>query len=69
MASPPEILGPSLAGAGFGVITVCLNTGIALAPPLIGLVVDITKSPTLSFMTMASFSAASSLIAYTLKTK
>lgn len=69
MALPPEILGPPLAGAGFGVIAVCLNTGIALAPPLIGLIVDATGSPTLSFTAMAAFSALGAVTAYTLRTR
>lgn len=69
MALPPEILGPALAGTGFGIVGICLNTGIALAPPLIGFLIDTTGSPTLSFLGMALFSAVGAIVAYTLKTK
>jgi MFS family permease len=69
MALPPEILGPAQAGTGFGIITICLNTGIAVTSPLIGLLLDTTGSPTMSFLGMALFAAAGAAVAYTLKTK
>ncbi|MFQ6044256.1 MAG: MFS transporter, partial [Candidatus Poribacteria bacterium] len=69
MALPPEILGPALAGTGFGIVTICLNTGIALAPPFIGFLIDTTNSSTLSFIGMGLFSAVGAIVAYTLKTK
>jgi len=69
MALPPEILGSALAGTGFGIVAICLNTGIALAPPFIGFLIDTTGSPTLSFVGMALFSAIGAIVAYTLKTK
>jgi len=68
MALPPEILGPALAGTGFGIVAICLNTGIALAQPFIGFVIDTTSSATLSFVGMALFSAIGAMVAYTLKT-
>lgn len=69
MALPPEILGSALAGTGFGIVAICLNTGIALAPPFIGFLIDTTGSPTLSFGGMALFSAIGAIVAYTLRTK
>jgi MFS family permease len=68
MALPPVILGPQSAGTGFGITTVCMNAGIALAPPLIGFLIDATGAPTLSFTGMAIFSISAAAIAYTLKT-
>ena len=35
-AMPPEILGHSKAGIGFGVINVCFSLGAVLSVPLIG---------------------------------
>jgi NNP family nitrate/nitrite transporter-like MFS transporter len=64
-----EALGPSLAGISFGVTAICLNIGAALAPPIIGHLIDVTKSLTLSFMGMATFSATGAIAAYTLKTR
>lgn len=67
MALPPEILGPEMSGTGFGVIAVCLNIGIAVAPPFTGLIIDITLSPTLTYLTMALFSILGATVAGTLK--
>lgn len=64
-----EILGPSLAGTSFGITAICLNIGAALAPPLIGHLIDVTRSLPLSFIGMTTFSATGSIVAYTLKTK
>lgn len=69
MASPPEILGPNLSGTGYGIVAICLNIGIALAPPFIGLLMDATYSQILAFSGMALFSAIGALVAYALKTK
>jgi MFS family permease len=69
MALPPEILGHEMAGTGFGIVAVCLNVGIAVAPPLTGLIIDITLSPTLTYLSMALFSTLATGVAYTLKTK
>jgi MFS family permease len=69
MALPPEILGPKMSGTGFGIVAVCLNVGIAVATPLMGLIIDITLSPTLLYLTMALLSALGTAVAYTLKTK
>lgn len=67
MASPPEILGPRLAGTGFGILTICLNIGLAFAPPAIGLLIDITRSPIMIFTGMALFSALGAVVASILK--
>ena len=69
MTLTPEILGPTQAGRAFGVITICANIGVALGPPTIGAIVDLTQSATLSYITMATFSAAAAIVAYTLKTR
>jgi len=58
-----------MSGTGFGIVAVCLNVGIAVAPPLTGLIIDITLSPTLTYLTMALFSILGTAVAYTLKTK
>lgn len=67
MAAPPKILGPALAGTGFGILAICLNIGLALAPPTIGLLIDITSSPIVIFLGMALFSTLGALVAFTLK--
>lgn len=67
MAAPPRILGPALAGTGFGILAICLNIGLALAPPIIGLLIDITSSPIVIFLGMALFSTLGALVAFTLK--
>jgi NNP family nitrate/nitrite transporter-like MFS transporter len=69
MVLSTEILGPQLAGTGMGITTICLNAGIALAPPLIGFLIDQTNSQTLSFFGMASFSALGSITAFLLNTE
>jgi len=69
MTLTPEILGPAQAGKGFGVITICANVGVALGPPIIGTIVDLTQSATLSYVTMAIFSAVGAIVAHTLKTR
>jgi len=69
MALPPEILGPSSAAIGFGVVAICLNIGIAIGPPFVGLLLDITGSPSLSFLAMGFFSAIGGITAYSLRTE
>jgi len=69
MALSPEILGPSLAGTGFGIVAICLNIGIALAPPIVGLLIDTTQSLALVFSAMALFSAMGAIVAITLRTR
>lgn len=64
-----EISGPSLAGVSFGVMVICQNTGATLGPLLIGYVIDVTQSLTLSFLGMVMFSAAGAVVAYALKTR
>jgi MFS family permease len=69
MMLPPEIVGPQLVGTAFGIITICLNTGIALAPPFIGFLIDTSGSQIPSFLGMALFSALGAVVAYALKIK
>jgi len=69
MALPPEILGPSLSGTGFGIVAICSNIGIAVAPPSIGLLIDAESSQIIIFSGMALFSALGAIVAYTLKTR
>jgi MFS family permease len=66
---PAEILGPTLASVGFGITGICMNIGVALTQPLMGFILDTTKSYTVSLLVMALFSASGALMAYTLKTK
>jgi MFS family permease len=66
---PPLILGPNSSGTGFGIIGICLNTGIAIAPPFIGLIIDAETSSPPIFLVMAIFSALAAVVAYTLKTR
>lgn len=68
MALPPEILGPSLAAVGFGVVSICLNIGIAIGPPFVGLLLDMTGSTSLSFMAMGFLTAIGAIVAYSLRT-
>jgi len=69
MALPPEVLGPALAGTGFGIVAMCFNMGIAVAAPFIGFLIDITGAPTISFLIMALVSAMGTIVAYTVKTE
>ena len=64
LALPSVILGPSLAGTGFGIVTVCSNTGIALGPPFIGLLMDATGSQTSAFLGMALAAALCAVVSY-----
>lgn len=66
---PAEILGPSLASTGFGITGICLNLGAALAQPLFGFLLDVTKSYTLCLLGMSTLSAIGAIVAYTLKSR
>jgi len=66
---PAEILGPSLASIGFGITGICLSLGAALAQPLIGFVLDATKSYTLCLLGMSMLSAVGAIVAYTLRSR
>src|SRR3990170_7359951 len=68
-ALPAEILGTNLASIGFGITAIGLNVGATLSQPIIGYLIDSTKSYTPSFLGMAALSAAGAVVAYTLKTK
>ena len=66
---PPEVLGPRMAGVGFGVTGMCASIGGALAQPLIGFILDSTRSYVLCFLWMALFPAFAAIVAYTLRTR
>jgi MFS family permease len=66
-AFPVQILGPKLAGVGFGITGTCLNIGAALSNPAVGLVRDLTQSYTYSMLAMALFSTVGVVMAYALK--
>ncbi len=67
-ALPAEILGPRLASVGFGITGICLNLGAAAAQPLVGFLLDVTRSYTFCLLGMAILSAVGAIVAYTLKT-
>lgn len=64
---PPKILGSSLSGTGYGILTICLMLGMTIAPIFIGWIIDMTKSSTLSFMGMALFSIIGAVIAFLIR--
>jgi len=68
-ALPVEILGPALAGVGFGVTGICLNLGAAMSQPLVGFVIDLTQTYAPSLITMAVLSMIGAIVAFRLKTK
>lgn len=67
-ALPAEILGPALAGVGFGITGICLNVGAAMGQPLVGFVLDITNSYAICMTVIAVLSAIGTIVAYTLNT-
>jgi predicted MFS family arabinose efflux permease len=69
MASPPEILGPAAAGIGFGILSICMNAGTGVGPPLVGLPLDLTNSPIISLIAIALFPAIGIIVTYLLKIK
>ncbi|MEM3415640.1 MAG: hypothetical protein QW575_08730, partial [Thermoproteota archaeon] len=62
-----EVSGSNLAEIGFSVLGTCLSIGATFGYPLIGYVLDVTKSYVICFLGMATFSFFNILIAYTLK--
>lgn len=68
-ALPVEILGPALAGAGFGISGICLNLGAAMAQPLIGFVLDSSQAYAPPLIAMALLSLIGAFVAFSLKTK
>jgi MFS family permease len=66
---PPEILGPVLAGVGFGITGICLNVGAAVGQPLIGYFLDVTGSYAASLLGIAVFSVLGAVVAFTLRTR
>jgi MFS family permease len=67
-ALPAEILGPTMVSVGFGINGICSNLNSALAQPLVGFLLDVTKSYTFCLSGMTALSAIGALVAYTLKT-
>jgi len=67
-ALPAEILGPTLASVGFGMTGIFSNLGAASAQPLVGFLLDVTKSYAFCLLGMAILSAVGAIVAYTLKT-
>jgi predicted MFS family arabinose efflux permease len=66
---PSEILGPSLSGVGFAVLSICGNIGIAATQPLAGVIIDSTGSYSLSILSMAIFAALCCCSALLVKAK
>jgi predicted MFS family arabinose efflux permease len=66
-ALPLEILGPNLVSIGFGITGTCINIGVALSQPVVGLILDITVSYQFSLLGLAVLSAIGTLVAYSLK--
>jgi predicted MFS family arabinose efflux permease len=67
MMLPPQILGQSAAGTGYGILTTCMSLAVATAPPFIGLIIDMTNKLTPSFIGMALFPTVGAIAAYALK--
>jgi len=66
---PAEVLGPGMAGVGFGVLTILGNIGPILAPPLIGYVLDSTNSFFISVALLAFLSVLGTFLGLFLKSK
>ncbi len=66
---PSEILGPSLSGVGFAVLSIGGNIGIAATQPLAGVIIDSTGSYSLSILSMAIFAALCCCSALLVKAK
>jgi MFS family permease len=66
---PAEVLGPSLAGIGFGINNTCANVGASLAQPFVGSLLGLPEPYTLSLFAMAVFAVIGAVAAFTLKTK
>jgi predicted MFS family arabinose efflux permease len=64
MASPPKILKPSDAELGFGILTMCMNAGVALGPPILGLILDLLSYySTTAFLAIGVLAAIGMMIA------
>jgi len=68
-ALPSEILMPEVVGTGFGIMTLCLNIGVAVSAPLLGYFIDLTSSIVLSFTGIATFSVVGGIMAACLKSR
>lgn len=64
-----EVLGPGSSGTGFAILNTGANAGWAIAPYLIGLVLDYTGSATYSFLIMSIFVAPSIMLALLIRGK
>jgi len=66
---PSEILEPSLANVGFGVMTITGNIGPILAPPLVGYILDATNSFFYTIATLSIIAVAGTVVGIYLKTR
>ncbi|HAR46187.1 MAG: hypothetical protein A2X56_07585 [Nitrospirae bacterium GWC2_57_13] len=56
---PPRILPPAHVGAGFGILSTCLNVGILIGPCMVGIARDMAGGYHVGFIMMAAFSLLS----------
>ncbi len=56
---PPRILPPAHVGAGFGILSTCLNVGILIGPCMVGIARDMAGGYHIGFIMMAVFSLLS----------
>lgn len=66
---PSELLGPSLASAGFAILTITGNVGAALTQPAIGGLIDSTGSYSFVILSMAALALLGAITAVTVKSR
>lgn len=69
MAITAQTLPPKSAGMGFGVIAFWQNIGIATTAPIVGYIIGITNSLSLTFLGLSIFALIGALIALTLRSR
>ena len=69
MAITAQTLPPKSAGMGFGVITLWQNIGIAVTAPIVGYLIGITDSLSLTFVGLSIFAYIGAIVALTLRSK
>ncbi len=69
MAITAQTLPPKSAGMGFGVITLWQNIGIAVTAPIVGYLIGITDSLSLTFGGLSIFAYIGAIVALTLRSK
>jgi predicted MFS family arabinose efflux permease len=69
MAITAQILPPSSAGMGFGVIALWQNIGIAVTAPIIGFVLSVTQSLSLTFLGLSILAFIGAITAVALHSK